>query len=90
MKNYTRIVESGRHLQYEEMVEAANQMFSEEVDVEELATFLVALSRKGETAKRGRGHRYGNDVPCSCVGCSGCPLFRQLWHGRRRLELVQH
>ena len=51
MKNYTRIVESGRHLQYEEMVDAANQMFSEDVDVEELAAFLVALSRKGETAK---------------------------------------
>ena len=51
MKNFTRIVESGRHLQYEEMEEAANQMFSEDVDVEELAAFLVALSRKGETAK---------------------------------------
>ncbi|MCG7343481.1 anthranilate phosphoribosyltransferase [Sporosarcina sp. ACRSL] len=51
MKNYTRIVEGGRHLQYEEMVEVADQMFSEDVDVDELAAFLVALSKKGETAK---------------------------------------
>ena len=50
MKNYTRIVGEGRNLQYEEMVDVANQMFSEEAGIEEMAAFLVALSRKGETA----------------------------------------
>lgn len=50
MKKYTRIVEGGQNLRYEEMEEAANQLFSEEATVEEIAAFLVALSKKGETA----------------------------------------
>lgn len=50
MRNYTRIVEEGRNLRYEEMEEAANRMFSEEAPIEEMAVFLVALSKKGETA----------------------------------------
>ncbi|WP_353056517.1 anthranilate phosphoribosyltransferase [Sporosarcina luteola] len=50
MENYTRIVEAGRNLQYEEMEDAANRMFSEEASIEEMAAFLVALSKKGETA----------------------------------------
>lgn len=51
MKNYTRIVEEGRNLRYEEMENAANHMFSEEANIEEMAAFLIALSKKGETAK---------------------------------------
>ncbi|MDW0116600.1 anthranilate phosphoribosyltransferase [Sporosarcina thermotolerans] len=51
MKNYTRIVERKQHLQYEEMEEAANQMFAENAKVEEITEFLVALSNKGETTK---------------------------------------
>lgn len=50
MRNYTRIVEEGRNLRYEEMEEAANQLFSGEATIEEMAAFLVALSNKGETA----------------------------------------
>ncbi|WP_432362538.1 anthranilate phosphoribosyltransferase [Sporosarcina sp. UB5] len=50
MKNYTRIVKKGRNLRYEEMVDVAKQMFSEEVDLAEMTSFLVALSEKGETA----------------------------------------
>lgn len=51
MRNYTRIVEEGCNLRYEEMVDAANRMFSEEAEIEEMAAFLIALSKKGETAK---------------------------------------
>ncbi|MDN4606681.1 anthranilate phosphoribosyltransferase [Sporosarcina highlanderae] len=51
MKNYTSQVEKNQHLQYEDMVEAANRMFANNAEVEEIAEFLVALSKKGETAR---------------------------------------
>ncbi|WP_353056398.1 anthranilate phosphoribosyltransferase [Sporosarcina luteola] len=50
MKNYTRIAEEGRNLRYEEMEDAANRMFSDEVDLAEMTAFLIALAKKGETA----------------------------------------
>ena len=43
-------VEQGKHLMYEEMLEAANLIFDEQTDSKDIADFLVALSRKGETA----------------------------------------
>ncbi|MFS0689460.1 anthranilate phosphoribosyltransferase [Sporosarcina sp. 179-K 8C2 HS] len=51
MKNYTRVVERKQHLQYEEMEDAANRMFSDVVDVEDIEDFLIALSEKGETTR---------------------------------------
>ncbi|MGG0670921.1 anthranilate phosphoribosyltransferase [Sporosarcina koreensis] len=50
MENYTRIVEEGRNLRYEEMENAASRMFSEDADLEEMVAFIVTLSKKGETA----------------------------------------
>ncbi|MCG3087613.1 anthranilate phosphoribosyltransferase [Sporosarcina cyprini] len=50
MKQFTRKVEEGRHLLYEEMEAVANEMFTEEVDPDEMAAFLTALAKKGETA----------------------------------------
>ncbi|WP_252504853.1 anthranilate phosphoribosyltransferase [Sporosarcina sp. Marseille-Q4943] len=70
MKNYTRKVEEGLNLRYEEMEDAANQMFSDEADIEEIAAFLIALSKKGETATEVgalasvmTSHAVGLDVP---------------------------
>ncbi|MBB4824638.1 anthranilate phosphoribosyltransferase [Sporosarcina luteola] len=50
MKQFTRKVEEGRHLLYDEMAVAANKMFSGNVEQEEMAAFLIALAKKGETA----------------------------------------
>ena len=50
MKSYTRIVEEKQHLRFEEMEDAANQLFAANANVMEIANFLVALAQKGETA----------------------------------------
>lgn len=50
MKQYVSIVEKKQHLMYEEMKEAAELLFNERTDEEEIAEFLVALSQKGETS----------------------------------------
>ena len=50
MREIVKKVELGKHLMYEEMLEAANLIFDEQTDSQDIADFLVALSRKGETA----------------------------------------
>ncbi len=50
MRSTLRKVEMNRHLMYEEMLEVAAQIFNEQTDSQDIADFLVALSRKGETA----------------------------------------
>ncbi|WP_186671991.1 anthranilate phosphoribosyltransferase [Sporosarcina sp. BP05] len=50
MRSFVRRVEMGEHLMYEEMVEASKLMFTEQTESQDVADFLVALSRKGETA----------------------------------------
>lgn len=50
MKEYIRIIKDGRNLLYEEMMDASQMLFSKETPFEEMAAFLVALSKKGETA----------------------------------------
>ncbi|WP_303968505.1 anthranilate phosphoribosyltransferase [Sporosarcina ureae] len=50
MEKFLTIVEKQRHLMYEEMREAAELMFRDETDEEQIAQFLIALSKKGETS----------------------------------------
>ncbi|MFD1205070.1 MULTISPECIES: anthranilate phosphoribosyltransferase [Sporosarcina] len=50
MKQFIEKIRQGHHLLYEEMTEAARQMFSDEADHREIAELLIALSEKGETA----------------------------------------
>ena len=49
MKRYLEILIKRQSLTYEEMKEAALQLFSEEVTDSEIAAFLIALKSKGET-----------------------------------------
>lgn len=51
MKKFLSLVESNRHLTFEEMTEAAKLLFNEQTAVEDIAKFLIAMSRKGETAQ---------------------------------------
>jgi anthranilate phosphoribosyltransferase len=51
MRKYIEKVEKNNHLLYEEMLEAAKRIFDERTDSQEIIDFLVALSRKGETAQ---------------------------------------
>lgn len=51
MRSYVEKVEKNNHLLYEEMLEAAKLMFNEQTDSQEIIDFLVALSKKGETAQ---------------------------------------
>ncbi len=51
MRRYIEKVEKNNHLLYEEMLEAAKRIFDERTDSQEIIDFLVALSRKGETAQ---------------------------------------
>lgn len=51
MEQFLRRVEANKHLAFEEMVEASKQMFTEETDSQQIAQFLVAMSKKGETAQ---------------------------------------
>lgn len=50
MEKFLRRVEDKKHLVFEEMVEASERMFAEETDSQQIVQFLVALSKKGETA----------------------------------------
>ncbi len=50
MKEFVEKVSNNRHLTTEEMTEAATLLFQDQVDVELMQDFLVALSKKGETA----------------------------------------
>lgn len=50
MRKYIEIVEQNRHLRYEDMKNAAKLLFDEYTPKEEITQFLLALSRKGETA----------------------------------------
>lgn len=50
MRKYIEIVEQNRHLPYDDMKVVANLLFDEETSKEEITHFLLALSKKGETA----------------------------------------
>ncbi len=50
MKHLQRKVLQGQHLMYEEMVEVAQWLFQDDTPKDEIASFLTALSIKGETA----------------------------------------
>lgn len=50
MRRYIDIVEQNRHLPFEEMKQAASLMFDACTPKEEITQFLLALSKKGETA----------------------------------------
>ena len=44
-------VKNNRHLYYEEMLDASNKMFQDDTPLREIEEFLIALSKKGETAQ---------------------------------------
>ncbi|WP_446935729.1 anthranilate phosphoribosyltransferase [Lysinibacillus fusiformis] len=50
MKHLQRKVLQGEHLMYEEMLEVAQWIFQDDTPKDEIASFLTALSIKGETA----------------------------------------
>ncbi|MBD7984068.1 anthranilate phosphoribosyltransferase [Sporosarcina sp. Sa2YVA2] len=50
MKQYIKSVSEGKHLLYEEMLEASERLFSEETPAVEMTEFLIAMATKGETA----------------------------------------
>lgn len=50
MERLQRKVLQGTHLMYEEMLQAAQWLFQDDTPKEEIASFLTALSAKGETA----------------------------------------
>ncbi|SES10685.1 anthranilate phosphoribosyltransferase [Psychrobacillus sp. OK032] len=50
MRGFIEKIEKNEHLQYEEMVEASQIMFDEATELQQIADFLIALSKKGETA----------------------------------------
>lgn len=50
MRDFIEKVEKNEHLQYEEMVIASRLMFDEATELQQIADFLVVLSKKGETA----------------------------------------
>ncbi|TQR20756.1 anthranilate phosphoribosyltransferase [Psychrobacillus vulpis] len=49
MRGFIEKVEKNEHLHYEEMVEASRLMFNEATELQQIANFLIALSKKGET-----------------------------------------
>lgn len=49
MRRFTESVRAGTSLTYQEMREATNTMFSDEITEVDIAYFLTALSMKGET-----------------------------------------
>lgn len=51
MRRFTESVRSGTSLTYSEMREATNAMFSEDIAGVDIANFLSALSKKGETTE---------------------------------------
>lgn len=50
MRDFIEKVEKNEHLQYEEMVEVSRLMFNEATELQQIADFLIALSKKGETS----------------------------------------
>ncbi|MFJ8512604.1 anthranilate phosphoribosyltransferase [Lysinibacillus xylanilyticus] len=50
MEDIRQKVQQREHLMYEEMLQAATWMFQDDSPMEEIASFLMALSVKGETA----------------------------------------
>ncbi|RIJ63492.1 anthranilate phosphoribosyltransferase [Rummeliibacillus sp. POC4] len=48
-------VKNNKHLFYEEMLDAAKEMFQDDTPLEEIEEFLIALSKKGETAQEVAG-----------------------------------
>ncbi|TQR18518.1 anthranilate phosphoribosyltransferase [Psychrobacillus soli] len=50
MRDFIEKVEKKEHLQYAEMVSASQKMFDETTELQQIETFLIALSKKGETA----------------------------------------
>ncbi|MGX9134556.1 anthranilate phosphoribosyltransferase [Rummeliibacillus sp. JY-2-4R] len=51
MKHAIEKVSQNEHLYYEEMLDASKKMFQDETPLEEIEAFLIALSKKGETAQ---------------------------------------
>lgn len=50
MREFKEKVEKNEHLLYDEMVQASQLMFAEDTEVQQIVDFLLALSKKGETA----------------------------------------
>ena len=50
MNKYLHLIEQNRHLSFEEMTIVANLLFNDQTSKEEITEFLIALSKKGETA----------------------------------------
>ena len=50
LTSYTSRIQSGEHLTFQEMVEAAKVVFHDDTALEKIERFLIALSAKGETA----------------------------------------
>lgn len=51
MRRFTESVRAGTSLSYQEMREATSAMFSDEITETDIASFLTALSKKGETTE---------------------------------------
>ena len=51
IQKFTNYVRKGVNLSYEEMVQAVEFVFNEETPKDDIADFLVALSKKGETSQ---------------------------------------
>lgn len=51
MKLAIEKVKNNKHLYYEEMLDASKKIFQEDTPLEEIEAFLIALSKKGETAQ---------------------------------------
>lgn len=50
LTHYTALIAQKKHLTYDEMVKAAALIFDETTEKDEIATFLLTMSAKGETA----------------------------------------
>lgn len=50
MEKYLSLVEQNRHLPYEDMTVVAEMLFDDKTSKEDIKKFLIALSKKGETA----------------------------------------
>ncbi len=70
LSTYTSRVIAGEHLLFDDMVQAAQLIFNEETPKDDIAAFLMAMSKKGETAHEVAGlasvmksHAVAVDVP---------------------------
>lgn len=70
LQTYCSLIEQNQHLTYDEMIQAAQLIFNEETEKEAIASFLLAMNRKGETAQEiaglahvMRSHAVQVDVP---------------------------